>query len=230
MNLHRDLRLAPSILSADFARLADDVAEIEDVAHLLHLDVMDGHYVPNLTLGPALVRSLRHATSLPFDTHLMITDPRAYGPPFIAAGSDSVTFHPETDDDPRGLVDVLRAEGAEVGVAIRPSQRIDDHAHVLDGVDMVLCMTVEPGFAGQSFIPAGLDNVARAVEMRERQGLDFRIEVDGGVSVETAARCVEAGADTLVAGSAVFGADDRRAAARAILEAARQPLTAGSGG
>lgn len=230
MNLHRDLRLAPSILSADFARLADDVAEIADVAHLLHIDVMDGHYVPNLTLGPALVRSLRSATTLPFDTHLMVTDPRTYGPQFIAAGSDSVTFHPETDDDPGDLVDVLHAEGAEVGIAIRPSQRVDDHAHALDEVDMVLCMTVEPGFAGQSFVPSGLDNVARAVEIREERGLGFRIEVDGGVSVDTVGRCVAVGADTLVAGSAVFGAEDRQAAGRAILEAARQPLTAGSGG
>lgn len=222
-----DLRIAPSILSADFARLADEVAQIEGVAQLLHIDVMDAHYVPNLTLGPALVRSLRRTTTMPFDTHLMVTDPRTYGPQFIEAGSESVTFHPETDEDPVGLVDLLHEAGGEVGVAIRPSQEIDEFAAVLDGVEMVLCMTVEPGFAGQSFMPEGLVNVERAVEIRRERGLDFRIEVDGGVSSTTAGRCVRSGADTLVAGSAVFGVEDRAGAVRSILEAAREPAVAG---
>jgi ribulose-phosphate 3-epimerase len=220
------LRLSPSILSADFARLADEIAEVEEVADLLHVDVMDGHYVPNLTIGPTVVRWLREVTDLPFDTHLMITDPRTYGPQFVEAGSDLVTFHPETDDDPRGVIGVLRDAGAEVGVVIRPSQRIDDWAHLLGDVEMVLCMTVEPGFAGQAFMPEGLDNVRRAAELRHEHGHELRIEVDGGVSTETVGRCVAAGADTLVAGSAIFGAGDRVAAARAIMAAAREPTTA----
>ncbi len=221
------LRLSPSILSADFARLADEIAQIEGEADLLHVDVMDGHYVPNLTIGPTVVRWLREATDLPFDTHLMITDPRTYGPQFAAVGSDLVTFHPETDEDPGGVIEVLRDAGAQVGVVIRPSQRIDDWADLLADVEMVLCMTVEPGFAGQSFMPEGLDNVRRAVELRDEHDYDLRIEVDGGVSTETAGRCVAAGADTLVAGSAIFGQPDRAAAARAILDAA-QPSTTGS--
>lgn len=224
MNRPDDLRLAPSILSADFARLADEVAEVADVSHMLHVDIMDGHYVPNLTIGPVVVRSLRQVTDLPFDTHLMITDPRIYAPRFVEAGSDSITFHPETDPDPLELIQMLRDAGAQVGLAIRPSQDVEDHAELLPYLDMLLCMTVEPGFAGQAFIPAGVDNVRAAVRLREEQGADFRIEVDGGVKVRTVGRCVEAGADTFVAGSAIFGQADRVAAARAIMDAAGAAL------
>ncbi len=224
-----DLRLAPSILSADFARLADEVAEVAPACHVLHVDIMDGHYVPNLTIGPAVVRWLRRATTLGFDTHLMIADPRTYAPQFIAAGSTSITFHPETDDDPASLIDLIHDAGAEAAVAVRPSESVDDVAELLGEVEMVLCMTVEPGFAGQAFMPEGLTNVERAVKLREQGGHDFRIEVDGGVKPETVGRCVAAGADTLVAGSAIFDAPDRVTAARAILAAARD-ARGGDGG
>lgn len=221
-----DLRLAPSILSADFARLAAEVAEIADVSHMLHVDIMDAHYVPNLTIGPVVVRWLRQVTDLPFDTHLMIDDPRTYAPQFADAGSDSITFHPETDPDPLDLIRVIRETGAQVGVAIRPSQQVEDHADLLPHIDMLLCMTVEPGFAGQAFMPEGVDNVRSAVRLRDEQGDTFRIQVDGGVKDHTVGRCVQAGADTFVAGSAIFGADDRVAAARAILDAAGEALGA----
>ncbi len=216
-----ELRLAPSILSADFARLAAEVAEVADVASLLHVDVMDGHYVPNLTIGPTVVRWLRPATELPLDTHLMITDPRVWAPQFVAAGADSITFHPRTDADPTDLARAVRASGAEVAIAVRPSERVEDFAHLLGEVDMVLCMTVEPGFAGQAFMPEGVENVEKAVALREEQGLDFRIQVDGGINPRTVAHCVAAGADTLVAGSAIFGQIDRAVAAKAIMQQAR---------
>lgn len=216
-----DLRLAPSILSADFARLADEVADVAPVSQLLHVDIMDGHYVPNITIGPAVVKWLRAATPLPFDTHLMIADPRTYAPQFIAVGSNSITFHPETDDDPAGLIDLIHDAGAEAALAVRPSGSVDDVAQLLGDVEMVLCMTVEPGFGGQAFMPEGLVNVERAVQLREEHGHRYRIEVDGGVKPETARRCVASGADTLVAGSAIFDAPDRVQAARAILAAAR---------
>ncbi|MGH3443321.1 MAG: ribulose-phosphate 3-epimerase, partial [Nitriliruptorales bacterium] len=217
-----ELRIAPSILSADFAHLAEEVEDVAPIADLLHVDVMDGHYVDNLTLGPAVVRWLRKATDLTFDTHLMITDPRRYAPRFVAAGADSITFHPETDDDPIGLCSLLHEAGSQVGIAIRPSQRAADFADLFPHVELVLCMTVEPGFAGQELIPAGVDNVAATAAAREEAGLGFRIEVDGAIKPETAGRCVAAGADTLVAGSAIFDAPDRRRAAGAILAAARR--------
>ncbi|MCA1711868.1 MAG: ribulose-phosphate 3-epimerase [Actinobacteria bacterium] len=214
------VRLAPSILSADFARLADEVDEVAPIADLLHVDIMDGHYVPNLTIGPVVVRWLRQRTELPFDTHLMITDPRTYAPQFIAAGSTSITFHPATDIDPVGLARLIHDAGAEVGIAIRPSERAEQFVDLLGHADMTLCMTVEPGFAGQAFMPSGVANVAAVVELRARHGFDCRIEVDGGISAATAATVVAAGADTLVAGSAIFDHADRVAAARAILDAA----------
>jgi ribulose-phosphate 3-epimerase len=214
------LRLAPSILSADFARLADEVAEVEEHVELLHVDIMDGHYVPNLTIGPVVVRWLRKATTLPFDAHLMISDPRTYGPQFIDAGVDSITFHPETDPKPSDLIDLLHDAGSEVGIAVRPSQSVDDVRGMLDRVEMLLCMTVEPGFAGQAFMPEGLSNIEKAAKLRDEHGLDFRIEVDGGVGPATVARCVAAGADTLVAGSAIFDTPDRAAAAESIRAAA----------
>lgn len=221
-----DLRLAPSILSADFARLADEVGEVSAVCDLLHVDVMDGHYVDNLTVGPTVVRWLREHTDLPFDTHLMIAEPRRWAPRFIDAGATSITFHPATDDDPADLVDRIHGWGAEAAIAVRPSETLDDVADLLPDLELVLCMTVEPGFGGQPFLPTGLANVAKAAALREEAGHAFRIEVDGGVNATTAARCVEAGADTLVAGSAIFDADDRVAAARRIVDAARSGLRA----
>lgn len=219
------LRLAPSILSADFARLADELATIEPIADLVHVDVMDGHYVPNLTIGPAVVAALRKVTDKPFDTHLMIDDPRTYAPQFVAAGSGSVTFHPLVDDDPRGLIDLLHDQGAEVGIAVKPQERLEQFEPLLAAVDLLLIMTVEPGFGGQSFMPEVLPKVERAAALRDRHGHGYAIEVDGGIAPDTVGRAVEAGADTLVAGSAVFKHQDRVAAGRAILEAGREALT-----
>lgn len=215
-----DLRLSPSILSADFAKLAEEVADVRPACDLLHVDVMDGHYVDNLTIGPGVVSWLRRHTDLLFDTHLMIEDPRRWVPRFVEAGSAAITFHPTTDDDPADLIRVIRDLGAEPAIAIRPSETVEEFVHLLDDVDMVLCMTVEPGFGGQPFLPAGLDNVGKAAALRDERALGFRIQVDGGVKADTVARCVEAGADTFVAGSAIFDQDDRVAAARAIMEAA----------
>ncbi|MBW3664003.1 MAG: ribulose-phosphate 3-epimerase [Actinobacteria bacterium] len=215
-----DLRLAPSILSADFARLASEIEDVAGSCDMLHVDIMDGHYVPNLTIGPDVVRSLRAVTDLPFDTHLMITDPRTFGPQFVKAGSTSITFHPTEDDDPRGLIQLLHDQGAEVGIAIRPSEPLERFTDLLGDIDLLLCMTVEPGFGGQAFMPEVLPKIELARSLREEQGHHYRIEVDGGIDPDTAPRTVSAGADTLVAGSAIFRKSDRAAAARAILDAA----------
>ena len=220
-----ELRVAPSILSADFARLADEVADVAPAVSMIHVDVMDGHYVPNITLGPPVVKSLRAATPLFLDAHLMITDPRTYAPQIVAAGADSVTFHPEVEDDPLGLIELLRDGGSQVGVAIRPHQPFSLVEELLPHIDMLLVMTVQPGFGGQSFMPEALPKIVEAVRAREALGARFRIEVDGGISVDTVGRTASVGADTFVAGSAVFDRDDRPAAARAVLDAALGALT-----
>ena len=219
--------LAPSILSADFARLADEIADVAPAVEWLHVDVMDAHYVPNLTIGPPVVRRIRDCTDLYLDTHLMITDPRTYAPQFVAAGCDSVTFHPEVEDDPADLIDRLHEDGADVGVAVKPAQPLSLVTELLDRVDLLLVMTVEPGFGGQSFRSEVVPKIAEADRYRRDHGLDFRLEVDGGIGPDTVAVCAEAGADTFVAGSAVFDREDRVAAVDAIL--AGIPRPAGSG-
>jgi ribulose-phosphate 3-epimerase len=215
-----DLVVSPSILSADFARLADEVADVAPVVPWLHVDVMDGHYVPNLTIGPPVVRSLRAATDRFLDCHLMITDPRTYAPQFVDAGAESVTFHPEVDDDPVTIVHDLHERGAHVGVALKPRLPLSLLDELLPHVDMVLVMSVEPGFGGQAFIPEVVDKIVAADAWRREHGADFRIEVDGGITVDTVAGTVTAGADTLVAGSAIFAAPDRKAAVAELLAAA----------
>ncbi len=215
-----DLVVSPSILAADFARLAEEVGDLGDAVPWLHVDVMDGHYVPNLTLGQPVVSSLRAATDHLLDLHLMITDPRTYAPQFVDLGAESITFHPEVDDDPLGIVHDLHERGARVGVALKPALPLSLVEELLAHVDMLLVMTVEPGFGGQAFIPEVLPKIAEADDWRRAHGADFRIEVDGGITVDTVAGTVRAGADTLVAGSSVFGTDDRRAAVRALLDAA----------
>ena len=221
--------LAPSILSADFARLGDEIRTVEPAVPWVHVDVMDGHYVPNLTIGPPVVKAIRAATDRFLDTHLMISDPRTYAPQFIAAGSDSVTFHPETDDDPVDLVHRLHEDGAQVGVALKPAQPVSMIEPLLPHVDLVLVMTVEPGFGGQSFMHDVVPKIAEVDAWRRAHDGAFRLEVDGGIAEDTVAETVRAGADTFVAGSAVFRHDDRVAAVERILAAAASARVGASG-
>ena len=219
--------IAPSILSADFAHLADAVAGIASDADWAHVDVMDNHFVPNLTLGLPVVQSLLRATTLPLDCHLMIEDPDRWAPPYAEAGAGSVTFHIEAADDPVRLARDLRARGARAGMALRPGTPFAPYADLLPELDMVLVMTVEPGFGGQRFMADVLPKVREVrAALRGRDELDVWVQVDGGVDESTAAQCAEAGADTFVAGSAVFGAQDPAAAVRRIRAAAEQATAA----
>ncbi len=214
-HLH-EIIVSPSILAADFARLGDEVASVADHVEWVHVDVMDGHYVPNITLGNPVVASLRAATDRVLDMHLMITDPRTYAPQFVDLGAESITFHPEVEDDPLGLVEDLRNMGAKVGVAVKPDHPLSSVGDLLPHVDMLLLMTVEPGFGGQSFRDDVVPKIVEAATWRADHDAGFRIEVDGGIDPDTAAVVAAAGADTLVAGSAVFGHDDRGRAATTI--------------
>ena len=197
----------PSLLSADFANLQ---AAIESVpsADALHVDVMDNHFVPNLTLGLPVVASLRAATSAMLDVHLMIEDPDRWAPAFAEAGAESVTFHVEAAAAPVRLARELRARGARASMALKPATPIEPYADLLPELDMVLVMTVEPGFGGQTFLELCLPKIERTRALLDRVGGDVWLQVDGGVSAETIERCAAAGVDSFVAGSSVFGADD----------------------
>lgn len=210
--------LAPSLLSANFARLADDIAKVEQDADWLHLDVMDGHFVPNITFGPGVVRAVKEATRLPLDVHLMIEEPDRYVDDFAKAGADIITVHAEACVHLHRSIQAVKATGCRVGVALNPHTPLDVLRYVLDDLDLVLLMTVNPGFGGQSFIPAVLPKIRRLARWLKRTGRwnEVHIEVDGGINVETAPLVKEAGADVLVAGSAVFGAADPAAALRSL--------------
>jgi ribulose-phosphate 3-epimerase len=201
------VRITPSILNADLANLATEVGRIPS-ADFIHVDVMDNHFVPNLTIGLPVVESLRKATTTPLDIHLMIADPDRWAPGFAEAGAQSVTFHAEAAHAPVRLARELRAKGARAGIALNPATPIDACATMLGEVDMVLLMTVEPGFGGQSFLDLVLPKITAIRKLVSASNLDVWIQVDGGVAVDTIERAAEAGADTFVAGSAVYRAVD----------------------
>lgn len=202
-------RLAPSILSADFSRLGEHVSEIEKGgAGIIHVDVMDGHFVPNISFGATVMKSLVGKTKLPFDVHLMITDPDKYAPEFVTPQTEYITIHQEATVHLHRSIQVVKNLGVKVGVALNPATPVSSLECVLGDVDMVLIMSVNPGFGGQKFIPVALDKVKELAKMRAARGLNFDIEVDGGVTLENVAEVAGAGANLLVAGSAVFKADD----------------------
>ena len=217
------VQLLPSILSADFARLADEIAAAErGGGTVIHVDVMDGHFVPNITIGPPVVKSLRKATKLPLDCHLMIENPDEYIPAFAEAGANWVSVHYEACRHLHRTLQLIAHHGMQPAVVLNPATRVELIRDILPMLHHVLIMSVNPGFGGQEFIPFALDKIRRLVQLRQEMGLAFKIEVDGGVAHDTVARVVQAGAELLVAGNAVFGEGNAERDARALLASARK--------
>lgn len=220
--MKRDVLIAPSILSADLGRLAAEIEEVEKGgAHYIHVDVMDGHFVPNITWGPPIVAAARKVTQLPLDVHLMIEQPARYVDAFAEAGADIIGIHIEADPHAHRTLNYIRSLGKKSCITLNPQTPSTSLDYVLECVDQILVMSVNPGFGGQSFIPGVLPKIEALRNAREKRGLAFEIEVDGGISEKTAAQVVSAGATVLVAGNAVFGSRDRAGSIAKILEAAR---------
>jgi len=217
------IRIAPSILSADFGRLAEEVRAVEAAgADWIHVDVMDGRFVPNITIGPLVVEAVRKVTRLPVDVHLMIVEPERYVEPFVKAGADILTIHAEVSPHLHRTLQAIRGAGARAGVVLNPGTPLDALEYVLGDVSVVLLMSVNPGFGGQSYIPAVTEKVRRLRRMADERGLALDIEVDGGIKVSTVGAVAEAGANAFVAGTAVFGAPDYREAISGIRAAAER--------
>lgn len=215
-------KIAPSILSADFSKLGEEIKDAEKGgADYIHVDVMDGHFVPNITIGPLIVEAVRPITTLPLDVHLMIENPDLYIPAFAKAGADIITVHQEASPHLHRSIQLIKENGVKAGVVINPGTPVEMIRHVLADVDLVLIMTVNPGFGGQGFIESMISKIEEVDSIRKEEGFSFEIEVDGGVNVDTAKKCTDAGADVLVAGSAVFNRQDRKQAIADILKAAR---------
>ncbi len=217
------IEIAPSILSADFAHLAEQIqAAVEGGGTILHVDVMDGHFVPNITVGPPVVASLRKATKVPIDCHLMIENPDEYIPAFANAGADWISVHQEACRHLHRTIEFIRSHGVSPGVVLNPATPVQTLGEVLGMVDYVLIMSVNPGFGGQKFIRASLDKIRKLVTMRNAKGANFRIEIDGGVALDTIADIVQAGAEVLVSGNAVFGHGNPTSNTQDLLRAARE--------
>jgi ribulose-phosphate 3-epimerase len=217
------VEIAPSILSADFTRLGEEIQAAErGGATVIHVDVMDGHFVPNLTVGLPVVRSLARATNLPLDTHLMISEPGRYAEQFVDAGAQMVSVHIEADAHIHRTLAAIRKRGAKAGIVINPATSLSTLEEALPFADYVLVMSVNPGFGGQEFIPTSIEKVRRLRRMIEERGLNARIEIDGGIDRDNIARCASAGAEIFVAGTAVFGQGDPARSVRELLSAAAQ--------
>ncbi|GGA84222.1 ribulose-phosphate 3-epimerase [Ornithinibacillus halotolerans] len=215
------IKIAPSILSADFSKLGEEILDVEKGgADYIHVDVMDGHFVPNITIGPLIVEAIKPITSLPLDVHLMIENPDQYIPTFAKSGADIITVHQEATTHLHRTIQLIKSNGVKAGLAINPATPVEMIRDILSEVDLVLVMTVNPGFGGQSFINLTLEKIKQIATWREEYGLSFEIEVDGGVNTSTAKKCVEAGAEVLVAGSAVYNHENRKQAIEEIRTAA----------
>lgn len=221
MVIEQKIKIAPSMLSADFSRMGEEVRKIVAAgADLIHLDVMDGHFTPNLTMGPQLIKSIRHYTNLPFDVHLMITHPQDYIDVFADAGAEFITFHIEIDFPIQKVIDQIKTRGIQAGIALRPSTPISSVEPYLADLDLVLPMSVDPGFSGQSFMMNTLEKLDRLQQLIRDRHMDIEIEVDGGVTLDTARLVGSRGATILVAGTAIFGSDNVKEAINGLREAA----------
>ena len=219
------IKIAPSILAANFSKLAEEVKEVEKAgAELIHIDVMDGHFVPNITMGPIVVEALRPVTDLPLDVHLMIENPDLYIESFAKAGADYITVHVEACPHLHRTIQLIRSFGVKPGVVLNPHTPIETIQHVLEDIDMVLFMTVNPGFGGQKFIHSVVPKVQQLSTIIKEKGLKIEIEIDGGINAETIIPCAEAGATIFVAGSAIYSQTDRTAALQEIKEAGERAI------